>query len=206
MPRGSGATSQMNETRLHTALRRICGDLAQSGIACALVGGLAVSARTEPRFTKDLDLAVAVARDRDAEALIDFLRLRGYRIDALVEQEAAGRLATVRLIPPEQPSLFVDLLFASSGIEQEIVAAADPIEVIEGLVVRVATIAHLIATKVLSRDDDRRPQDRMDLAALLNDASESDLTAAQEALRTIQERGYHRGKNLLLELEELLPE
>ena len=115
-------------------------------------------------------------------------------------------LAPVRLIPPEQPSFFVDLLFASSGIEQEIVAAADPIEVIEGLAVRVATIAHLIATKVLSRDDDRRPQDRIDLSALLNDASESDLTAAREALRTIQERGYHRGKDLLPDLEKLLPE
>jgi hypothetical protein len=77
---------------------------------------------------------VAVTRDEDAEALVGFLKVRGYEIAALVEQEAANRLATVRLIPPGAPSLVVDLLFAS------------------------ATIPHLIATKVLSRDDGRRPQ------------------------------------------------
>ena len=193
----------MIETRLHAALRRITADLSESGAPCALVGGLAVSARTEPRFTKDLDLAVAVASDGDAEALVRFLTSRQYRVDALVEQEAVNRLATVRLIPPGETSLVVDLLFASSGIEPEIVAAADSIEVIEGLAVRVATIPHLIATKVLSRDDERRPQDRIDLLALLKAASKDDLSTAQEALLKIQARGFHRGRDLMLELQRL---
>jgi predicted nucleotidyltransferase len=157
----------MNDTRLHSALRKICDDLVDGKTNCALVGGLAVSARTEPRFTRDVDLAVAVSSDRDAEALVQFLRSRQYRIEALVEHEVAARLATVRLLPPGDPSLFVDLLFASSGIEPEIVAAADRLDVIEGLSVRIATIPHLIATKVLSRDDNRRPQDRVDLVALI---------------------------------------
>jgi hypothetical protein len=43
---------------------------ARAGVRCALVGGLAVSARTEPRFTRDADLAVAVASDAEAESLI----------------------------------------------------------------------------------------------------------------------------------------
>lgn len=30
------------------------------GLRCALVGGFAVSVRTEPRFTQDVDLAAAV--------------------------------------------------------------------------------------------------------------------------------------------------
>ena len=34
-----------------------------AGVGFALVGGLAVSARTEPRFTRDLDFAIAVADD-----------------------------------------------------------------------------------------------------------------------------------------------
>ena len=34
----------------------------------AVVGGLAVSARTEPRFTRDVDVAVAVANEAAAEA------------------------------------------------------------------------------------------------------------------------------------------
>jgi hypothetical protein len=40
------------------------------GFEWALVGGLAVSARAEPRFTRDVDLAVSVVADRQAEALI----------------------------------------------------------------------------------------------------------------------------------------
>jgi hypothetical protein len=191
----------MIETRLHAALRRITSDLSDSGAACALIGGLAVSARTEPRFTRDLDLAVAVIGDAEAEALVRFLKSRSYGIDALVEQEAVNRLATVRLTPPGVPSLVVDLLFASSGIEPEIVAASEPIEVIEGLVVRVATIPHLIATKVLSRDDDRRPQDRMDLLALTAAANEKQISDAREALLLIQARGFHRGRDLMAELQ-----
>ena len=194
----------MNETRLHSSLRTVCKDLSDSRAAYALVGGLAVSARTEPRFTKDVDLAVAAASDREAEALVGFLRSRQYRIQALVEHETAARLATVRLTPPTEPFPSVDLLFASSGIEAEIVAAAEPLNVIEGLVVPVATVGHLIATKVLSRDDAQRPQDRVDLIALLHEAGEADLRVAREALRTMDARGFSRGKDLLTELESML--
>jgi hypothetical protein len=90
---------RMNETRLHASLRNICKDLSDVHAAYALVGGLAVSARTEPRFTKDLDVAIAVANDREAESLIRSLATPLYRVEALVEHETAARLATVRLIP-----------------------------------------------------------------------------------------------------------
>jgi hypothetical protein len=147
---------------------------------------------------------VAVTRDEDAEALVGFLKVRGYEIAALVEQEAANRLATVRLIPPGTPSLVVDLLFASSGIEPEIVSTADPLDIIEGAMLPVATIPHLIATKVLSRDDARRPQDRVDLVALMRVAAPSDIAAARTALNLIRDRGFHRGKDLLKELDNVL--
>jgi hypothetical protein len=147
---------------------------------------------------------VAVTRDEDAEALVGFLKVRGYEIAALVEQEAANRLATVRLIPPGAPSLVVDLLFASSGIEPEIVGAADPLDIIEGALLPVATIPHLIATKVLSRDDGRRPQDYVDLVALVKVASLSDIAAARTALNLIRDRGFNRGKDLLKEFDSVL--
>jgi len=51
-------------------LRQISALLDKQHQAWALVGGLAVSVRTEPRFTRDLDLAVAVADDRAAEDLV----------------------------------------------------------------------------------------------------------------------------------------
>ena len=72
-----------------------------------------------------------------------------------MEQEATSRLATVRLVSPGQTAsgVVVDLLFASSGIEPEIVAAADPLEVFPGVTLPVACRGHLIALKTLSRDD-----------------------------------------------------
>ena len=104
-------------TALETALRRICLDLADAHVAFALVGGLAVSARTEPRFTRDADLAVAVQTDAEAERLIRVLQSVGYRVQTLIEQQAAGRLATVRLTRSVEPAdPVIDLLFASSGI------------------------------------------------------------------------------------------
>jgi predicted nucleotidyltransferase len=187
----------MNESRLHAALRETCRDLADSHKQFALVGGLAVSARTQPRFTRDLDLVIALTNDNEAEELVRYFRSRNYRIEALVEHEAAGRLATVRLIPPAESGLFVDLLFASCGIEPEIVRAAEQLEIIEGLTIPVATVFHLIAMKVLSRDDKHRPQDRIDLAMLLDVASEQDLENARASLKLITERGFNRKRNLL---------
>jgi hypothetical protein len=50
-----------------------------------LVGGLAVSVRAEVRFTRDVDIAVAVADDAEAESLTYELRLAGYTAVASVE-------------------------------------------------------------------------------------------------------------------------
>jgi len=60
-------------------------------VSFALVGGLAVSVRTEPRFTRDADLAVALASDAEAQALIRELRAHDYRIDAIVESGTGNR-------------------------------------------------------------------------------------------------------------------
>jgi hypothetical protein len=87
-------------TSLEAALRQIHVDLIEARVDFALVGGLAVSARTEPRFTRVADLAVAVANDAEAEVLILRLRARGYDVEAIVEQDPVGRLATVNLRVP----------------------------------------------------------------------------------------------------------
>jgi predicted nucleotidyltransferase len=193
-------------TALEAALRQICADLTDAHASFAVVGGLAVSARTEPRFTRDADIAVAVESDAEAEELVRALHGRDYTIEALVEQDTVGRLATVRLTRSRDAmSPVVDLLFASSGIEREVVAAADTIELLPQLRVRVATTAHLIALKVLARDDVTRPQDLGDLRALIRAASPGDIARARQALGLIAQRGYRRGRDLESELEALLP-
>jgi len=193
-------------TSLEAALRRITTELAAAHVPFALIGGLAVSVRTEPRFTRDADLAVALATDAEAEALIHSLRARDYGIEAVVEQEAVGRLATVRLTRSGEPGApVVDLLFASSGIESEVVADAEPIDVLPRLRMGVARTGHLIALKVLSRDDVGRPQDLVDLRALLRVALAAELTRARQSLALIAARGYHRGRDLTAELNRLFP-
>ena len=163
----------------------------------ALVGGLAVSARAEPRFTRDVDLAALVEDDRDAEGLIFELRGRGFEVLASIEQEAVGRLATVRLMFSGETAahgVLLDLLFASSGIEPEVVAAAEPLEVLPGLTLPVARTGHLIAMKLLS-ESERRLQDRTDLAALLTVAGPADVELARAAVRLVESRGFHRGRD-----------
>jgi hypothetical protein len=114
-----------------------------------------------------VDMAVSVPCDEVAEQVIYHLQGAGYVVRMLLEQERTGRIATVRLTRDSEPFVYVDLLFASSGIEPEIVNSAEEIQVADGVDVRVATRAHLIATKVLARDDRKRPQDWDDLKALL---------------------------------------
>ena len=192
-------------TSLEAVLRQIHLDLTDAHVSLALVGGLAVSARTEPRFTRDADLAVAVANDAEAERLIHRLRDCNYGIEAVVEQQAVGRLATVRLTrAPVARAPVVDLLFASSGIEPEVVAAAEPIDLLSNLRMDVATTGHLIALKVLSRDDVTRPQDLADLRALLRVAADADMAGARQALKLIATRGYHRGRDLMADLDSLV--
>ncbi|MHB8800790.1 MAG: nucleotidyl transferase AbiEii/AbiGii toxin family protein [Thermoanaerobaculia bacterium] len=192
---------------LEAALRAIVAELGRRRVRCALVDGLAVSARAEPRTTRDVDLVVSVPDDDASEQLVFQLSSAGWEVTATVEQDAAGRLATVRLRPPldrRSRGVVVDLLFASSGIEPEIAAAAEALEVLPGLVVPVATLGHLVALKVLSRDDRTRPRDAEDLRALLSEATPADLASARAALERITALGFHRGKDLAAALEGAL--
>lgn len=191
---------------LAALLRATAARLDASGIKWAVVGGLAVSARTTPRFTQDIDLAVVVSSDAEAEQLVGDLARNAFQITAVVEQTATGRLATVRLSRSggDSDDAVVDLLFASSGIESEVVAAAEPVELFPRLDVPIAQIGHLIAMKVLARDDETRPQDLVDLRALVAEASSSDLATARDSLTLITERGYDRGRDLQADFNALL--
>ena len=174
------------------AATRAIGDLRRG---FAMVGGLATSLRGEPRTTRDVDLAIAVVDDADAEALVRDLTGRGYQVAAILEQEATGRLATVRLISAVDGVTVVDLMFASCGIEPEIVAAATPVE-LSGTSIPVASRGHLVAMKLLSRDDVTRPQDAADLAALREKLDSTDIEVARAACSLIEARHANRGRDL----------
>ncbi len=183
-------------------LRQAAEDLDAIGARWAVIGGLAVAFRAEPRFTKDVDLAVAVADDAEAEGIVNRLQVRGYALASLVEQDYVNRLATARLVRPEvgTSSAFIDLLFANSGIEDEIVRSADRMEVLPDVVMPVASTGHLIALKALAG----RHQDLTDLGYLISAATEADLGQARTSVATIQERGFNRGLNLPEVLETII--
>jgi hypothetical protein len=194
-------------TRIEHVLRDVAETLGTARKRFALIGGLAVSARAEPRFTRDVDWAVAVQGDAEAENLIHDLVKLGYSVLMTAEQDATNRLATVRLLPPNETAggVVADLLFASSGIEPELVADAETIEIFPSLHIPVAQIGHLIALKVLSVSSER-PQDLADLRALFNVAATDDLAMAKQAMRLIEARGFARGKRLLDDLARLTSE
>lgn len=191
---------------LEAALRRVAADLESYDVPWALVGGFAVSARATPRFTHDVDIAVSVGDDAKAEDLIRSMTSHGYRVLTLIDHELSGRLATVRLGCPigGGEEVVVDLLFSSSGIEPEVAAQADEIDIVPGLCLPVAATGHLIALKLLARDDESRPQDATDLRALHAVASSVDLESAHEAVTLITHRGYDRGRDLEAALQTFL--
>lgn len=192
-------------TRLARILSDLQRDLAQLGASWALVGGMAVSVRTEPRFTRDIDIAIIADRDTDAETLVFALSRRGYAIVASVEQTATGRLATARLAPPREPEggILVDLIFASSGVEAEVVAAAENLEILPDITVPVCKTAHLLVLKILARDDETRPQDQLDLRVMIREMTEDDWAEAANLAGLVGARGFARGRDLKKALDEL---
>ncbi|WP_230470212.1 hypothetical protein [Lujinxingia vulgaris] len=118
-----------------------------------------------------------------------------------------GRLSTARTTRERsQEWVYVDLLFASSGIEVEIVEQAQAIAVIPEVVIPVARPGHLFALKLLSESADERPQDAMDLRSLREIIVGEERKAAEEATRLIMDRGYGRGRDLSSRLKHTLRE
>jgi hypothetical protein len=125
--------------------------------------------------------------DLAAEALVRSLISDGYTASSSVEHDS-GRLAMVRLNSVRGDAVVVALLFASSGIEAEIAQAAEAVEITPGLNVPLATAGHLIALKILARDDLGRPHDAADLRALRSVARREDMGLAEEAIVLIDAR------------------
>ena len=81
---------------------------------------------------------------------------------------------------------------------------AEDLEVIPDLVIPEARAGHLVALKLLARDDERRPQDAADLRALRTVLDDGDRDLALHAVGLIMARGYARGRNLRADLDALL--
>lgn len=186
----------------HTLVRAI-QDVTDLSVPFALVGGFAVTTYVEPRITRDVDLAIAVDSDAAAEEVVRALQSDGYSVALLIDHQPTGRLGTVRLVSPDPGHAFVDLLFASSGIEAEIVARAVRTPVLTEVVAPVARAGDLVALKLLARSP-RRANDTIDLIALAAVLTDDDRAIARAAARLIVERGFARERDLPALVEDYL--
>lgn len=150
-------------------------------------------------------MAVAVPDDAAAEALVGDLRSQGYSLITTLEQADLGRLATVRLVPPgaRAGGIVLDVLFASSGLEQDVCEAAERLEIVPGVSVPVARAGHLVAMKLLSRAE-HRLQDEIDLRNMAAVLTAADIELARLAVARIETLGANRGRELVADLGRYL--
>ncbi len=189
--------------RLNRWIEVAAGALRDAHIRFALVGGLAIGVRAEPRFTRDVDFAVGVRDDYEAQYVVRCLMRVGFSMVAEFDHKTTGRIATVRMAPPgvvidlenDRKPEVVDILFIASGIEPEVVASATSVPVRRDFEVPVAQIPHLIAMKLASVRD-TRPLDAADLLALIKEATDDQLAKVPPLLQLIAARGFHRDKDL----------
>jgi predicted nucleotidyltransferase len=176
--------------------------LAELDLSWALIGGLAISAQTDPRFTEDIDVNLFLPTDNEVEQLIFTLQRRGWIAETILEQTYFDKdiIATVRFITPKSSAVHVDILFASSGIKKEIIEQAEVIEIFKGIDIPIAQIGHLLALKILSESPER-PRDTQDIKNLIAYATPDDILLAKDSCRLISTRGFHRQRDLLERLE-----
>lgn len=173
------------------------------GVKFCLVGGMAITARSYERTTKDVDFAVSVISEVEAEECVRALATNGFEVNTILENKTHNVLSTVRLKYINGPEFFIDLLFSACGIEKEIVSQSSELELLPKVFVPVASVASLIVMKLVSFDVEKRPVDIADLHALLKVASDEDIRKVRELATLIVKRNFHRGRDLIAELEKL---
>ena len=82
---------------LAASLFRLGEDLAKVRVPWALVGGFAVSARAEPRFTRDVDVCVVADSDKEAE-IVDSAEHLEILAGLTVPVARAGHLVVLKLL------------------------------------------------------------------------------------------------------------
>jgi len=130
------------------------------GIQSALIGGLAVSLRGQPRMTADVDLVVLATVD-DALRLVRELDSTPFApLFSGVEEVVAS--AFILPLRHRNTGIRVDLAIGMSGFEQQAVGRATPVT-IGGTRIPVVSIEDLLVMKALAG----RPQDDQDIRGLV---------------------------------------
>lgn len=150
----------MNELQVFNALETTTEFLVGQEINYALIGGLAVSVRGEPRATLDVDAVLDCDVDR-ALALLGALRsspLKPY-FDGVEEVVRTGLLLPLEHI---ETGIRIDLSIGMSGFDKQVVANASRTS-LGGREIMVASSEYLVVMKQLAG----RPRDLDDIEGIL---------------------------------------
>jgi len=145
--------------RFGDVLREIAARMEAGGQSFALIGGLGLSSYGISRATLDLDLLVPAEVQ---DFLVPFMEELGY------ETLHRSRGYSNHLhADPERGR--VDFVYVQRETREQLFAAAKEVDGPGGVRVLVPRVEHMVAMKVLAmkNDPERRPQDMVDVAALL---------------------------------------
>ena len=130
------------------------------GIQSALIGGLAVSLRGQPRMTADVDLVVLATVDEALRLVRELDSTSFAPLFSGVEEVVAS--AFILPLRHRHTGIRVDLAIGMSGFEQQAVRRATPFT-IGGTRIAVVSIEDLLVMKALAG----RPQDDQDIRGLV---------------------------------------
>ena len=150
----------MVDTGLWLTLSDAISMLESRGIECAVIGGLAVSLRGQPRMTVDVDLVIAADVD---DALRLARDLPGTRFQPLFPGVEEVILAAFILpLRHRATGVRVDLAVGMSGFEHEAIGRATRMSIGETRA-PVVTVEDLLVMKALAG----RPQDEQDIRGIV---------------------------------------
>jgi len=148
------------------ALHRAWTALQSLHVPLALLGGLAMGAWKRPRFTKDVDLLIAIGEPRSREAL-QLLTAAGFRCERPrpVVRVAENRFIQLHFDPPgSMLEVQLDLLLATTPFHEQALARRKLLPDSElGFEVSVVSCEDLIVFKLIAG----RILDRVDVSELL---------------------------------------
>ena len=177
------------------ALRDLMDWQAAQKLPLALVGGVAVGVYSRPRATKDIDVTWVTQIAPDA--LLPSLAAH-HLVPAFAESiELAVNSGVLPLVHTPSGAI-IDIIFALFPYQQQMVARAVPIEVMDR-VVPVVQLEDLCVLKLFAG----RPQDMVDVQSLARGNPKLDRAAVLEQIRLFAEmieepQIYENARNLLM--------
>jgi hypothetical protein len=151
---------QVTENQIVSALHDLIDFLTFECIDYALIGGLAVAVRGEPRSTLDID----VVTDSDVERALKLVKSLAASPFKPYFDGVENVIRTGLLLPLEhkQTEIRIDISLGMSGFDKESIANSSP-SMIEGRLVKVVSPEYLVVMKQLAA----RPRDLDDIRGIL---------------------------------------